>query len=254
MSKSSHGQDSADRSAIDLDVAQKAPKSRRSPTGERGRQRRDAILDAAARLLADGGVEAVTTNAIADIGEISVGSVYQYFSNKEAILLALGERYMQQLSGNTVAALQQDVSGLDFAAMVDRVIDPMIAFERQHPAFRHLNAGQEGDSSLAQSANRIDREILTTIYDLLMRVRPDLAADRGWRIARATKALYKGMSYLLQQAAEIENSGGNVDDAIADLKGMMAVYLEGELGNSAAKLPQKIQMLPKIGNTPLPPE
>ncbi|MEH1864512.1 MAG: TetR/AcrR family transcriptional regulator, partial [Nostoc sp.] len=73
-------------------------KARRSPSGKRGQQRRNLILDTAADLLAERGVEAINTNALAERADISVGSVYQYFSNKEAILAALGERYMQQLS------------------------------------------------------------------------------------------------------------------------------------------------------------
>jgi AcrR family transcriptional regulator len=206
-------------------------KTRRTPSGERGQRRRDLILDTAAALLAEVGAEAINTNALADRAHISVGSVYQYFSNKEAILTALGERYMQQLGSNTVAALQQDVSGLSFASMVDRVIDPMLAFERQHPAFRQLNAGQEGDGTLAEGAKRVDQEILSTIYALLLRVCPALDPTRGWQIARVTKALYKCMSYLIQQEHEIENAGSHVDSMIADMKQMMAAYLEDQLSD-----------------------
>ncbi|MCG6133501.1 MAG: TetR/AcrR family transcriptional regulator [Nostoc sp. LLA-1] len=207
----------------------KSHKTRRSPSGERGQRRRDLILDTAADLLADEGAEAINTNVLAERAGISVGSVYQYFSNKEAILTALGERYIQQLGSNTVAALQQDVSGLDFTTMVDRVIDPMIAFERKHPAFRHLNAGQEGQITLAQAAQRVEQEILMTIYDLLLRVSPDLNPIQGQQIARMTKALYKGMSYLIGQEKEIHKEGGNVDNMIADMKRMIAGYLKQHL-------------------------
>ncbi|MDZ8238184.1 MAG: TetR/AcrR family transcriptional regulator [Nostoc sp. ChiQUE01a] len=235
MSKSSHRQSPGNKtvkSPVSEDGNLTSDKIRRSPSGERGQRRRNLILDTAADLLAEGGAEAINTNALADRAGISVGSVYQYFSNKETILKALGERYMQQLGSNTVAALQQDVSGLDFAAMVDRVIDPMIAFERKHPGFRHLNAGQEGEGTLVQAAQRVDREILATIYDLLLRVCPDVNPIQGWQIARVTKALYKGMSYLIQQEKEIVKDGGDVGGMIADMKQMMADYLEDHLGSS----------------------
>lgn len=233
MSKSSQRQSPEDKKAKPLDSkgdSATPQKTRRSPSGDRGQRRRDLILDTAASLLENGGIEAINTNALADRAEISVGSVYQYFSNKQAILTALGERYMQQLGSNTVAALQQDVSGLDFDTMVNRVIDPMLTFERKHPAFRHLNAADEGAGSLAEGAKRVDREILATIHDLLLRVCPDLNPTHGWQIARVTKALYKGMSYLIQQEQEIENAGGDVDGMIADMKRMMAAYLEEQLG------------------------
>jgi AcrR family transcriptional regulator len=236
MSKSSHRQPPGSKK-VSVSVVQPenvgTPANRRSPAGTRGRQRRELILDTAADLLAEGGEAAINTNALADRAGISVGSVYQYFANKEEILSALGARYMEQLGGNTLAALQQDVSGLDLPQMVDRVIDPMIAFERQHPAFRHFQAGQAGAGALAAGAERLDREILATIYDLLLRVCPDLLPTQGWQVARVTKALYKGMSYLVQQEGEIRKAGGNVDGLIADMKGMMARYLAEQLGRSA---------------------
>jgi AcrR family transcriptional regulator len=230
MSKSSHRQDKLEKSLTLKNDDPQDAKNRRSPTGERGRQRRDLILDTAADLLATGGAEAINTNALADRAKISVGSVYQYFSNKEAILTALGERYMQQLSSNTVAALQQDVSGLDFAAIVDRTIDPMIAFERRHPAFSYLSSGQDGEGILAIGVKQIDREILATIHDLLLRICPDLDPTQGWQVARVTKALYKGMSYLIQQEPEIEKTRGDVNVMIIDMKQMMVAYLEQQLG------------------------
>lgn len=233
MSKSSHRQDPQDKQQKSLIFKNDDPqdaKNRRSPTGERGRQRRDLILDTAADLLATGGAEAINTNALADRANISVGSVYQYFSNKEAILTALGERYMQQLSSNTVAALQQDMSGLDFAAIVDRTIDPMIAFERRHPAFSHLSSAHDKEGILAIGVKQIDREILATIHDLLLRICPNLDPTKGWQVARVTKALYKGMSYLIQQEPEIEKTGGDVNVMIIDMKQMMVAYLEQQLG------------------------
>lgn len=231
MSKNSHRQSSSDaKTESSLSKDDNTPaKVRRSPSGERGQRRRDLILDTAADLLAEGGAEVINTNALADRAGISVGSVYQYFANKEAILAALGERYIQQLGSNTVAALQQDVAGLDFATMVDRVIDPMIAFERQHPAFRHLDAGQEGQGTLAIAAQRVDQEVLATIHSLLLRICPDLPPAQGWQIARVTKALYKGMSYLIQQEQEIEKNGGDVERLIADMKRMMVTYLKDHL-------------------------
>ncbi|BAY35791.1 transcriptional regulator [Nostoc sp. NIES-2111] len=232
MSKSSHRQSPSDKKVKSQSEDENpiSDQSRRKPSGDRGRQRRDLILNTAADLLAEGGVEAINTNALAERANISIGSVYQYFSNKQAILTALGERYMQQLSSNTLAALKQDVSNLDFSTIVDRVIDPMISFERKHPAFRQLNAGHEGEGTLAEEAKRIDQEILATIYDLLLRICPGLNPTQGWHTARVTKALYKGMSYLIQQEKEIQNAGGNVDAMIADMKRMMVSYLENQLG------------------------
>jgi AcrR family transcriptional regulator len=194
--------------------------------GQRGQQRRDLILDTAADLLVVGGTEAINTNAIADRAQIAVGSIYQYFANKEAILVALCDRYMQQLATNTLEALQQDVAGLDGSMMVDRVIDPMIAFERRYPAFRYLQASVENSGALAEGAQRMDQEILATIQDLLQRVYPQLQPKHSQEVARVMKALYKGISYLIQQETEILQAGGDIEVLLGSMKQVMATYLE----------------------------
>jgi Tetracyclin repressor-like, C-terminal domain len=122
--------------------------------------------------------------------------------------------------------LQQDVAGLDGSMMVDRVIDPMIAFERRHPAFRYLQASVENSGALAEGAQRMDREILATIQDLLQRVYPQLQPKHSQEMARVMKALYKGISYLIQQETEILQAGGDIEVLLRSMKQVMARYLE----------------------------
>lgn len=57
--------------------------SRRVPKQERSRRRVEEILDAAANLFLTNGFERTTTNEVAERAGISIGSVYQYFENKE---------------------------------------------------------------------------------------------------------------------------------------------------------------------------
>ena len=54
----------------------------------------DAMLDAAVTLLKRGGASAITTNRIAETAGVSIGSVYQYFPNKNALFVALHERHI----------------------------------------------------------------------------------------------------------------------------------------------------------------
>lgn len=64
---------------------------RKTPQQERSRALVDTILEAAARVLVDRGAE-FNTNFVAEAAGVSVGSVYQYFPNKDALLAALIER------------------------------------------------------------------------------------------------------------------------------------------------------------------
>jgi AcrR family transcriptional regulator len=77
------------------------PGSQRIPRRREPQQRRSqdivvAILDAARRLLQGEGASAVTTNHIAELAGVSIGSLYRYFPNKEAIVAALYERETQR--------------------------------------------------------------------------------------------------------------------------------------------------------------
>lgn len=63
---------------------------RKHPTQGRSRETVRAILEGAAQVLEREGYAAATTDRIAERAGVSVGSLYQYFPNKDAILLALG--------------------------------------------------------------------------------------------------------------------------------------------------------------------
>ena len=57
----------------------------------------DAVLDAAIRVLKREGFEALTTNRIAEVAGVSIGSVYQYFPDKGAIFAALHRRHIDEI-------------------------------------------------------------------------------------------------------------------------------------------------------------
>ncbi|HEX3520321.1 MAG TPA: TetR/AcrR family transcriptional regulator [Solirubrobacteraceae bacterium] len=71
-------------------------KRRRRPVQERSRETVQAILEAAAQVFERHGYAAGTTNRIAQRAGISVGSLYQYFPNKDAILVALTEQHLEE--------------------------------------------------------------------------------------------------------------------------------------------------------------
>lgn len=72
-----------------------AKTSRRKPVQERSRRIRTSIMEAAHAVMRERGVRAVTTNAIAERADIKVGSIYDYFANKEAVI---AEIYAEKLA------------------------------------------------------------------------------------------------------------------------------------------------------------
>ena len=102
---------------------QATPK-RRVPTQERSRRRVEGILDAAATLVVERGVDALTTRDIADAAGAPVASLYQYFADKEAVLLALAARDMEEMD----AQVLEDLGRLEVLSVSSVVRTTMMAF------------------------------------------------------------------------------------------------------------------------------
>jgi AcrR family transcriptional regulator len=79
----------------------------RSPSTRPARATFEAIVTAAERVLIADGIDGLTTNRVAEIAGVGIGSVYQYFPNKHAIVAALFERYLDVFA----AAFEEVVAG-----------------------------------------------------------------------------------------------------------------------------------------------
>ncbi|NOK61810.1 MAG: hypothetical protein GFH27_549281n69 [Chloroflexi bacterium AL-W] len=108
---------------------------RRAPQQKRGQQRVDRILDAAAQVFADVGYEAATTNAIAAQAQTSIGSLYQFFPNKDAIVSALVARYVDQLRTVYDSVLEDQAEELSLEITIGRLVDGLIDFHLTHTGF-----------------------------------------------------------------------------------------------------------------------
>ena len=99
---------------------------RREPKQRRARQTLDAVLDAAVRVLKREGYSALTTNRIAEVAGVSIGSLYQYFPEKSAIFEALHERHINEIDRMVERTLvEHAASSLDvlIRAMVEAMVD-----------------------------------------------------------------------------------------------------------------------------------
>lgn len=80
---------------------------KKQPVQARARATVDAILDATAQLLAREGYEAVSTNRVADLAGVSIGSLYEYFPNKQSIVAATLGRTMREITVEVKASLRE---------------------------------------------------------------------------------------------------------------------------------------------------
>lgn len=81
-------------------VARSDAEPRKSPRQRRSRETVERILDAAARIFDERGYRGTTTNHVAELAGVSIGSLYQYFPNKDALLVALAERHLDAIAAS----------------------------------------------------------------------------------------------------------------------------------------------------------
>src|SRR5262249_22161138 len=140
-------------------MATKTP-LRKAPKQVRGQRRIERILEAAAVEFARVGFDAATTNAIARRAKTSVGSLYQFFPNKEAILAALTEHYLNAMRAMHVVVLSEEAAELPLADFFDQLVDRLADFHATHPGFLALFYGSPTSPHLAAAAEQIQKECL----------------------------------------------------------------------------------------------
>jgi AcrR family transcriptional regulator len=88
---------------------------RRSPRQARSRATCEAIAEAAAQILERGGAAALTTTAVAERAGVSIGTLYQYFPDKQAIVLAAARRELADadLAKRPAALVQALIAALE---------------------------------------------------------------------------------------------------------------------------------------------
>lgn len=109
-------------------------KQRRVPQQSRSRHRVERILDAAAELVLEEGVDGLSTRQIAERADIPVASLYQYFADRDAIMLALVERDVERMV-EAAAADQGALRTVTLAGLVEAWMAASVRTFRQRPGF-----------------------------------------------------------------------------------------------------------------------
>lgn len=109
------------------------PVQARPPQQERGQRRVDAILAAAAAIVAEEGVQAATMHAIARRSGTTVGSMYHFFPDREAVLVALLDRHARDLGAIAQELTTVDWGGLTLDEVVARFVDTFLGYVAERP-------------------------------------------------------------------------------------------------------------------------
>lgn len=148
---------------------------RRTPRQQRALERIDHLLDAAASVIAEVGVGDTTTNAIAAKAGASVGSLYQFFPNKDAVLRSLAMRYATAFDALKDRVMAVEAADLPLEIMMRGIVEPLAAFFDAHPAYpRVFSAMMETDAGALGVEARMHHAVIARVDAMLARRFPTM--------------------------------------------------------------------------------
>ncbi|WP_203900916.1 TetR/AcrR family transcriptional regulator [Virgisporangium aliadipatigenens] len=134
------------------------------------------MLDACAQLVDEVGYDGLTTTLLAERAGVAIGSVYQFFPDKRAIVQALTLRNLEAYLHRLVDRMEQEEAA-DWWGAVDAAIDEYIAMHRSVPGFRTLHFGDIVDVHLLDD-ERDNNAVIAGRLAALLRERYEINGER----------------------------------------------------------------------------
>lgn len=148
---------------------------RKQATQERSRATVDALIEATARILVRDGFDRASTNRIAQEAGVSIGSLYQYYPSKEALVAAVIERHTRELMEVVRVALAE-VAGLSIEKAVRKLVSVAIDAHRIDPRLHRVLAEQIPRVGRLAKVETFNRQIYSLLRAYLKDRRSELRA------------------------------------------------------------------------------
>ncbi len=193
----------------------------------------ERILDATAQLLGQMPVDKITTAAIAETASVPIGSVYQYFPNKLAVLAELARRVMEKVDSTTASLIAEDFGVLPWDQAIDRAVDATIEGYAQQPGYVQLLLSIRPTPEFREITDESNDRVaaMLAFHPALQAVIP---ADR---IQLVTRSAIKAVNALQDWALSTDDpklATRIVEEMKTLLKGYLAVYMDEPGGASEA--------------------
>ncbi|MGI9286305.1 MAG: TetR/AcrR family transcriptional regulator [Pseudomonadales bacterium] len=158
---------------------------RRAPLQRRSQQRIQQILYATASLLEKVGLDDLTTILIAKELDISVGSLYHYFPNKHAILYALGEHWLAEISVVLSDVERWDLPALGCDGFVEQYTEAMLVVYREQKGVLPLVQAMFAVPELRALDTQHDDLMIAALVDIFQRLGINESNNELQRLGRA---------------------------------------------------------------------
>jgi AcrR family transcriptional regulator len=195
--------------------------NRRIPQQPRAERRVAQLVDAAAAVLAETGYDAATMTAIAERAGASIGAVYQYFPNKEAIVLALRNQYGNEMEARWTE-VEQSTGGMTAEQIAHHFVDVMVHFVEEHPAYFPVL-----DAPVQYKRDQEARNRLRQRFANVFRSRqPALSPEGAFRIANVSLQIIKSMNALYR---DVHAHPSERQSLVDEYKLVLTAYLESRM-------------------------
>lgn len=200
-----------------MSTAKKSPAAR-APQRRRGEQRVAALLKAAMAVFAERGYAAATMTEIAARAKAPIGSLYQFFPNKDVLGTALMRRFLD-LSVAALSAIEEQAPAMTSDALAHALLNVFIGLKHERAAALSMLDAQPHLSDASRSEFR--PAMLRHLARILKIKLPQLAPARANAMALAILQQMKS-AVALNAQAEAKSAAA----ALLELRGMLALYLE----------------------------
>jgi AcrR family transcriptional regulator len=192
---------------------------RRVPRQVRGQRRVAGFLRAAASVITEFGYDRTTMSAIAERASSSIGSLYQFFPNKQSVVEALRSQYIKEIEKSWIA-LEQRAAAMTAHQLADRLVGLHIEIVQNHPALLALMDVPPTSCTPAR------RELIRArIVSVLLAHNPHLSKLSASRVASVVQEISKGL-LVLYAKSEPKAKSAIVEEFKSVLSGYLVLKLK----------------------------
>lgn len=198
-------------------------KPRKAPSQGRSREMVETLLDATARILVQEGYAAASTNRIAEVAGVSVGSLYQYFPNKSALVTALRHRHARQMR-DILLKMAGDSHSQTIAASVKNFVHALLAAHQIDPALHRVLHEEVPRPAMQNPDTDFESEIRAAICALLVARQGEILPTEA---SLAALVLVRSVEALVHTAVIHPAPNINAEHFEQEIVNLIMRYLQG---------------------------
>lgn len=199
--------------------------ARKSPSQLRSRLMVDAILDATTRILVKEGYVRLTTNRVAELAGISIGSLYQYFPNRDALVTGVAHRYSDTMKVE-LSNILDETQSFGLRAAITAMVRGIATRNAANPQLNHILNHELPRLGNMEWRDDIAARSLSIANNLLATHRHELRT--GVDVKTAAFVIAKAVESVMTSHGQAKAAKLNKDAIEASLIEMLLMFLIGK--------------------------